>query len=402
MRKIILTIVCFVVAAAALPCRAETVVALTSGNRLLFFQPATPGTITRTVTVTNLQPGEILLGIDQRPANGQLYAVGSTGRLYTLDTTTGAATLVASLAADPADATNPFTALNGTAFGVDFNPVPDRLRVVSNAEQNLRINPTSGLTTTDDVLAYGALDINVGVNPNVVGSAYANNLAGATTTTLFGIDSNLDILVIQNPPNNGTLNTVGPLGADTSDQVGFDISGVTGNVYASLTVGGTAGFYTVNSTTGAVTLVGAIDAATLGTEGVVDISVGAPAQLLNISTRGRVGQGEDVLIAGFISRGAESLNTLLRGIGPSLSGLGISSPLANPVLTLFDRNGNVLASNDDWRLTQEAAIIATGIPPSNDLEAAILTTLPSGAYTAILSGAGASGGVGLVEVYSLP
>jgi hypothetical protein len=353
------------------------------------------------VTVTNLQTGEILLGIDQRPADGQLYAVGSTGRLYTLNTTSGAATLVAALAADPTDVSNPFTALNGTVFGVDFNPVPDRLRVVSNAEQNLRINPANGLTTTDGVLAYAALDPNVGANPNIVGSAYANNLAGATTTVLFGIDSNLDILVIQNPPNDGTLNTVGALTVDTSDAVGFDISGVTSNVYASLTVGGAAGLYTINSTTGAATLVGAIDAATLGAEGVVDISVGAPAQLFNISTRGRVGQGEDVLIAGFISRGAESLNTLLRGIGPSLSGFGVTSPLADPVLTLFDRNGNVLASNDNWRSTQEAAITATGLAPSSDAEAAILTTLPAGEYTAILSGAGNSTGVGLVEVYNL-
>lgn len=399
MKKFILTLVYFV-AAAALPCRAETIIALTSGNRLLFFQPTTPGTISRTLSVTNLQGGEILLGMDHRPATGQLYAIGSGGRLYTIDTGTGAATLVASLAADPADATSPFTALNGTAFGVDFNPVPDRLRVVSNAEQNLRINPANGLTTTDDPLAYAVGDPNQATNPNVVAAAYANNLAGATTTTLFGIDSNLDILVIQNPPNNGTLNTVAALGANTSDQIGFDISGVTGNVYASLTVGGAAGFYTINSTTGLATLVGAIDAATLGGEGVVDISVASPPRLLNISTRGRVGGGEDVLIAGFIFRGTESMNTLLRGIGPSLSSRGVSSPLANPVLTLFDSSGNMLTTNDDWRSTQETAITATGLAPTDNLEAAILTTLPPGVYTAILSGDDA--GIGLVEVYSLP
>ena len=83
---------------------------------------------------------------------GELYALGSTGRIYTINTTSGAATQKAQLAADSTDATNPFTALDGTDFGVDFNPVVDRLRVVSNTGQNLRINVDTGATITDDAL----------------------------------------------------------------------------------------------------------------------------------------------------------------------------------------------------------------------------------------------------------
>ena len=90
-----------------------------------------------------------------------------------------------------------------------------------------------------------------------VGVAYTNNFAGATTTTLYGIDSNLDILTIQNPPNNGTLNTIGPLGFDTSGSVGFDIA-TAGTAFASLSVSGLAGLFTINLATGAATPVGSI------------------------------------------------------------------------------------------------------------------------------------------------
>src|SRR5581483_1695827 len=128
---------------------------------------------------------------------------GGVGRLYTIDTATAAATLVATLAADPADLTNPYTTLSGASFGVDFNPVADRLRLVSDAGQNLRVNPANGLVTTD-------ADLNPGM-PHVVGVAYTNSFAGASATTLYDIDSASDTLLIQNPPNNGTLTAVGPL-----------------------------------------------------------------------------------------------------------------------------------------------------------------------------------------------
>lgn len=193
--------------------------------------------------ITGLQGGETILGIDFRPANGTLYGLGSTSRLYTINPTTGAATQVGSAGA--------FT-LSGTSFGFDFNPTVDRIRVVSDANQNLRLNPDSGaLAGTDTTLNPG--------NPNVIGSAYTNNFAGATTTTLFAIDSAVDSLFIQNPPNNGALVLVGPLGVNVQGVGGFDISGLSGIAYAGLTVG-TAGsqLFAINLATGAATLVGNI------------------------------------------------------------------------------------------------------------------------------------------------
>ncbi len=217
-------------------------------TNLVRFSSATPGTIDATVPITGLLPiGERILGIDVRPATRQLYALASTGRIYIINPTTGAARLVSTLS----------TALqHSVALGVDFNPVPDRLRIVTDLDQNLRVNVTDGATTVDGTLAYATGDANAGQNPNVVGAAYTNNFAGATTTTLYVIDSNRDVLAIQNPPNNGTLTTVGSLGVDTSALVGFDITGSGGAALAVLTVGGVSQLYTINLTSGAATLVG--------------------------------------------------------------------------------------------------------------------------------------------------
>jgi hypothetical protein len=110
------------------------------------------------------------------------------------------------------------------------------------------------------MLAYAVGDANAAVDPNLVGVAYNNNIAGATITTLYGIDSSLDILTIQNPPNNGTLNTVGPLGADSSGVVGFDIAR-NGTALATLTVGGVAQLYSINLLTGSASLIGSIGGA---------------------------------------------------------------------------------------------------------------------------------------------
>jgi hypothetical protein len=170
----------------------STIAALTASNQLLRFDDARPDTILATTPITGLQAGDSVVGIDVRPATGQLYGLGrasdGTGRLYTINPLSGAATLVASLTAAPGD---PFTTLNGTDFGIDFNPVPDRLRVVGAADQNLRINPTTGSVITDTPLAFAAGDRNAGQNPSVVDVAYTNDVAGAGTTTLYGLDANL-------------------------------------------------------------------------------------------------------------------------------------------------------------------------------------------------------------------
>ncbi len=158
-------------------------------------------------------------------------------------------------------------------------------------------------------------------------------------------------------------------------------------------IGYTAVMSGVNGTTG----IGLVEA--------YDLDSAAASRLANISTRGRVETGNDVLIGGIIVVGSDAQKVIIRAIGPSLGGSGVSGTLQDPTLELHDSNGALLASNDDWRDTQEAEIIATTVPPTSDLEAAIVTTLPASpsgiAYTAIVRGANDTTGVALVEVYAL-
>jgi len=266
MKRILLLAFAFLVPAVS--ARAEQLVGLTLTNQLVRFNSATPSTISSTVGITGLTPGDVLAGIDVRPANNTLYgfatdaglgmsAVG-VGRVYAINLTSGIATLTATLAADPADMTAPFpfTSVAGTSFGVDFNPVADRLRVTTDTGQNLRINVGTGATQLDVPLAYVAADANFGTPPAVVASAYTNSVAGALTTLLYNLDSSISTIVTQAPtPNNGTLNTTGLTSAAVFADSTFDISGQTGIGYVVLD-GSTLS--TINLASGDVTALGSI------------------------------------------------------------------------------------------------------------------------------------------------
>jgi hypothetical protein len=140
----------------------------------------------------------------------------------------------------------------------------------------------------------------------------------------------------------------------------------------------------------------------IGLVEVYDISPGVNAEITNASTRGFVGIDQSVMIGGFIiSGGNGNTDVLVRGLGPTLTQLGVANALADPIVTLVNSMGTVVATNDNWKNTQQAAIQATGLAPPNDLESAILTTLAAGNYTAILSGKGGGTGTALVEVYKL-
>jgi hypothetical protein len=136
---------------------------------------------------------------------------------------------------------------------------------------------------------------------------------------------------------------------------------------------------------------------------VYDLGAGFGPELGNISTRGFVDTGNNVMIAGFITASSTggSGQVLLRALGPSLGDFGVANPLADPMLELRDGNGAVIATNDNWKSDQQAAIEATGLAPPDDAEAALVATVVPGAYTVIESGVGGSTGVGLVEVYNL-
>ncbi len=228
----------------------RSVFGVTDANQLVAFASARPDIVSRRITITGVSAGEQIVGIDFRPVDGRLYALGNSSRIYTIDTTTAVATAVG-----PS-----FTpALVGGNIGFDFNPVPDRIRIHTDVEQNLRIVPTTGaLGVVDGTLAYAVGDVAFGLNPNIVGTAYTNSVAGALTTSLFAIDANRDVLVRLANPNDGQLTSVGSLGVNTSDFVGFDIAGA--DAFATLTGSGTttSSLFRIDLGTGQATLIGQI------------------------------------------------------------------------------------------------------------------------------------------------
>jgi arylsulfate sulfotransferase len=134
-----------------------------------------------------------------------------------------------------------------------------------------------------------------------------------------------------------------------------------------------------------------------------DLSPSSHSKLANISTRGTIGTGDEVLISGFILGDVQSSTVVLRVLGPTLASFGIDHPLGDPILTVYDSYGTILASNDDWQENPYAADVQqNGLAPVNDTESAIILHLPAGAYTTLAFGANGSTGVGLVEVFNLP
>ncbi len=223
--------------------RALDVVGLTDSGKLICFSENDPRDARTIGRIKGLDGDAKLVGIDYRPATGDLYGLGNMGGVYVIDDDNGRAVLKSRVNVP----------LSGTSFGVDFNPTVDRLRIISDTGQNLADNvDANGDTVTNTTLS------NPGPPPatalGVTGAAYTNNDADPNTaTTLFDIDSTLDQTVIQSPAASGVLVPTGKLGVDTSASVGSDIystirGGTTVHVegFASLTVNGRSGFYGIN------------------------------------------------------------------------------------------------------------------------------------------------------------
>jgi hypothetical protein len=161
----------------------------------------------------------------------------------------------------------------GARSGVDFNPQSDRLKLVSAGGQNLRVNVELGATAVDPGVAYAPTDVNAGKRPAIAASAYTNARAGAATTKLFDIDSAEDVLVLQDPPNDGVLTTIGPLGADFGPAAGFEIvTEPSGEDRAYAASGST--LYAIDLSTGSATRLGTIGAGDVVAVGLT--STGAP------------------------------------------------------------------------------------------------------------------------------
>ncbi|MBB6306643.1 DUF4394 domain-containing protein [Xanthobacter tagetidis] len=218
--------------------QAQTVAALVGDDQIAIVD-AKAGKVAKTWAISG-GPGRVL-GIDVRPADGQLYAVYADGTVATVDTSSGKAMVKSKLDMIPAA---------GTTVTVDFNPVADRLRIIGSDGMNLRANVDDGKVIRDGNLAFAAGDKMAGKTPQVVAGAYTNSMKGAKETALFDIDAS-GALVKQAPPNDGVLNTVGALGMPAK-AVAFDIvSGAEGGNAAWLMAGDT--LYKVDLATGAST-----------------------------------------------------------------------------------------------------------------------------------------------------
>ena len=238
------------------------VIGLTDDGRLVHFrtdQPRKTRDIGAIAGFANTDTA--LIGIDFRVQDGTLYGVGNGGGVYTIDTATAQAQLVNALTVP----------LSGTAFGVDFNPAADRLRIISDTGQNLAHNVNAGGVTVENAtLTYTAPPATAVPATGLSGAAYTNNdvapAGAATATTLFDIDTTMDQIAIQSPPGNGILVATGKLGFDAGPSAGFDIysqveRGVTvaNRAFATLSDNGMYSFYRVDLTTGRATRVGKFD-----------------------------------------------------------------------------------------------------------------------------------------------
>jgi hypothetical protein len=221
--------------------------ATTDQNLLLRFNERSPDRLKDVRSISGLPGGVTLRGIDFRPLTGDLYGVGSDNVVYRVNPSTAIA-----VAEGPA-----FTpALRGASFGVDFNPTVDKIRVVSDAGQNLRLNVDEGTVLSADK------DLNPGA-PQVVAAGYTNSSFSATkpaATQLFVIDAAADQLLLQNPPNDGTLTMPKRLGIDVGPQTGFDIAGADNTGYLATSTPRSRGtsLYRVDVTTGKTRSLGRI------------------------------------------------------------------------------------------------------------------------------------------------
>lgn len=295
-------------------------IALTASGRLISFDRATPGTLVGTVTVSGLASGESLLGIDVRPADGRLYAVSSAGRVYTVDPSTGVATLAATLAADATDLTLPFAAIAGTRLGVDFNPTVDRLRVVTNSGQNLRINVDTGATTTDGLLTLAG-------GASVSAAAYTNSFDGATATQLWVLNGTDNRLYLQNPPNDGVLAGGVELGVTVGSDASFDIDATSNVGVAAFTAGATTTLYSIDlaATAAAATAIGVIG----GGEAVIGLALNDDAPVASA-----LGLTTDNRLLAFNPRTPNTIasSTAITGLGAGETVVGIDIRPANDLL----------------------------------------------------------------------
>lgn len=240
-------------AAAGDAAMATPLVAISGPQTLVTFDSSAPGTILNTIAVQGMIPSEAMIAIDRRPLNNLLYVLTDANQVYLIESCSGMAVAVGPT----------IGGLSGASFGFDFNPASDRLRIVSDTEENFRFNAVTG-TVVDFDLGTPGTQFDMSLTPgNAVAAAYdRNDNDGTTASSLYVIDSASNQLLIQGglngspSPNGGVLSPIGPLGVDVGAIAGFDVFGGS-EAWALFTVGGVSGLYRVDLITGSATLIGA-------------------------------------------------------------------------------------------------------------------------------------------------
>lgn len=337
--------------------------ALTESNGLASFNSGLPGKLCTNATINGLQGNETVVGIDTRPADRNVYALTSTGRLYTVNAATGTVAFKATLTASPSDTSLPYQGLDGGNITVDVSPAADGLRVLSSNGMNLRVLFDTGETFTDTQL-----------NPSgssVTAAAYTNSFAGTATSTLYVIDTANDRLLIQGrapgTPINGDLQVVGPLGitGDVQTLAGLDINAINNNAFAALNVGAamTSDLYSINLTTGAATRIGPIGS-TARIRSLTHSSV-PQATLLGITNDGRL------LSFNVNTPGTIASNLAITGLQGGERVLGFDIRPSNQVLYLLSDAGRIYTVDP---VTARATLGKTLMPNMGDPFRALVGT----------------------------
>ena len=332
--------------------------------------------------------------INGADARNVYFQVGTSATLGT------GSTFIGNILADASITAVGSTTVTGRLLAVvggvtlDTNNVTGTGPILSPA-QLLNISTRLNVQTGDNV-GIGGFIINGNASKSVIGRGIGPSLS----PFLGGVLADPTLMLFQGTTLLQTNDNWKTRQDGSSQQAEIEATGIppTNDLESALVTTLAPGAYTAivagkNGTTG------------IGVVEMYDLSLASDSKLANISTRGFVQTGNDVMIGGFIlGNGTASEKVLIRAIGPSLTQFGIANVLADPTLELHDSHGTILMSDDNWRndASQAAQIMATGIPPTNDLESALVTTLPPGAYTAIVAGKNGGTGVALVEVYHLP
>ncbi len=332
---------------------------LTDNNQLIKYNSRTAETPNAPISINGLQVSEKIMSIDFRPANGQLYGLGSSSRLYQINLNTGNATGIG--------ATSFLPVLNGTIASIDFNPTVDRVRLVTNQGQNLRLHPETGMVAATD------LNINGILNPTITSIAYTNSIAGATTTDLFDIDFTSKKLYKQLPPNEGSLVEVGTLNINFTGKAGFDITPDNSVALGTFVIDGTTKLYSINATDANTTFLSniaapIIDIAIPTNEVAYAISEAGMFQIFNpTSPSNHINKSITGLLAGESILGIDfrPMNGQLYGLASTTSGaarmitFNLATGAVSPVGVGFSITNNTTAIGFDFNPTVDRIRVVT-------------------------------------------